>query len=319
MNHPISVLCCLALAAPLVQAQGYPAKTVRIVNSYAAGGSIDIVARPLAQRLGEALGQTFIVDNRPGASGNIGGDTVAKSAPDGYTVLIASTAQVTINPHIFKKMPFDPARDLVPVTLLTQAPTALVIHPSVPVRTVKELIAFARTRPEQLTYSSAGSGSINHLTTAMFMLQTGTKLIHVPYKGGAPAFQDVASGQIHLMMASASAMMGFTKAGKTRALAVNSSRRLAELPEVPTMAEAGLPGFESSAGVGLMVPTGTPDAIIGRLHVESVKIMQTDQIRANLSRQGVEVIGSTPEGFGQLLRDESARWSRVIKEGDIRF
>jgi len=312
-----AVLACGILAGygGSVLGQVYPVKPVRIINSYAAGGSVDIVARPLAQRLTEALGQPVIVDNRPGAAGNAGADVVAKAAPDGYTVLIATTAQLTINPHLYKKLPYDPVKDFAPVTLLTLAPIGLVVHPSLPVTSVKALIAFAKARPDQLTYSSAGNGSINHLTTELFMMQTGVRMTHVPYKGGAPAFQDVVAGQIHLMFPSASTMMPFSKSGKVRALAVNASKRLSGLPDVPTMQEAGLTGVETSTGIGLAVPTGTPGSIVSRLHAEAVKIMP--ELRAMLAAQGVEVIATTPQGFAQFLREEFLRWERVVKFGKI--
>jgi len=305
----------LTLCGTAAQGQTYPTKPVRMINSYAAGGSVDVVARPLAQRLSEALGQPVIVDNRPGAAGIVGADAVARAAPDGYTVLIATTAQLTINPHIYKKLSYDPVKDLVPVSLLTLAPIGLVVHPSMPVTSVKALIALAKARPDQLTYASAGNGSINHLTTELFVLQTGVRLTHVPYKGGAPAFQDVVAGQIHLMFPSASTMMPFSKSGKVRALAVGASRRLSGLPDVPTMQEAGLPGFETSTGIGLVVPTGTAGTIVARLNAEAVKIMP--DLRANLAVQGVEMIASTPQGFAQFLREEYARWEKVVKAGRV--
>jgi tripartite-type tricarboxylate transporter receptor subunit TctC len=298
--------------------QTYPNRPIRFVSTYAAGGPVDLVARPVAQRLYETMGQPVIIESRPGANGNIGADLVAKSTPDGYTLLLTSTSQLTINPSLYSKLPFDVRKDFAPVTLLSMTPTVLVLHPSVPAASVRALVAMAKAQPDRLRYASAGSGSINHLSAELFRMIEGVDLIHVPYKGGGPALTDVVAGQVDLMIISIPTTLPFIKAGRLKALAVSAAQRYPALPEVPTMAEAGTPGFQSSAGVALMAPAAAPKQIVARLNAEIVKALNSPDIRQKLLAQGVDLIGNTPEELSAILSDETERWAKVIKAGNIR-
>lgn len=318
----ITRACALALLAsslvPAAWAQSYPTKPVRFVSTYAAGGPVDVTARPLTHGLSEMFGQQVILDHRPGANGNIGGQIVAKSAPDGYTILVTSTSQLTINPSLYKNMPFDAAKDLVPITLLAMTPTALILHPSVKANSLKELLAMARANPGQIRYASAGNGSINHLSTELLKLMEKVDLVHIPYKGGGPALTAVVANEVEMMIISIPTTLPFIKDGRLKVLAVSAPTRYRALPQVPTMAEAGLPGFESSAGVGLLAPAGTDKAIVAKLHTSSVKIINAPETRQRLEAQGVELVGSTPDEFATVIRNETAKWLKVVRAGNIK-
>jgi len=298
--------------------QSYPTKPVRLINTYAPGGPVDLTARPVALGLTELLGQQVIIDHRPGANGNIGGALVAKATPDGYTILLTSTSQLTINPSLYAKMPFDTAKDLVPITLIAMTPTALIVHPSVKAGSLKELLALARADPGRLRYASAGNGSINHLSAELFKMLEKVDLIHVPYKGGGPALVAVIANEVDMMIISVPTTLPHIKEGRIRVLAVSAPARYRALPDVPTMAEAGMPGFESSAGIGLLAPAGTDKAIVSRLHAATVKVLNTPEIRQRLEASGVALVGNTPEEFHAVIRQETAKWGKVVRAGGIK-
>ena len=308
---------CLASAA---MAQNYPAKPIRVVVPQAPGGGNDTIARMIGQKLTATLKQQIAVDNRPGAGGMIAAELVAKAAPDGYTLLLANVATLAIIPNVQKKPPYDALRDFEPVSLIAQAPLLVVVHPSLPVKSMKELIALAKAKPGQLNYASNGVGSSTHLATELFAMLAGVKLVHVPYKGLAPALTDVLSGQVPLMFSSAVAMMPHVKAGKLRALGMTGSRRAASQPEIPTVAEAaGLKDYEAGSWYGLAAPAGTPRAIIELLNRETVAAMKAPDIIERLSFEGVIPVGNSPEEFAAYIRAEHARIGRVIRATDAKF
>ena len=319
------VLPLLILLAPAVQAQtsstgsgqAYPAKPVRIVAAYAPGGSVDIVARLVAQRLTEALGQQFIVENRAGASGNIGTDFVAKSAPDGYTLLMASSPALAANIHLFKTLPFDPVKDFAPIILIGNQPNVLIVHPSVPVSTVKEFIALAKSRPGKLTYATSGVGSSQHIAAELVMMMTGTSMVHVPYKGGAPALIDVVGGQVDLMFETAPSAMQYVKNGRVRSLGVTTLKRNGMLQDVPTLSEAGLSGYEFRGWIGLVGPAAVPRDIIARLNSEVQKMIDSPDVGGKLVAMGLDVAGGKPEQFAAFLREDSARYAKIVKAAKI--
>lgn len=309
----------LSAGATSAYSQAWPTKPIRMICAYAAGGSIDLTGRPVAAALTEMLGQQVVYENRAGANGNLGGAVVAKAAPDGYTILIASVSQLTINPAIYPDMPFNVMKDLAPITLIANTPTALVIHPSVQANSLKELLAIARAKPGSIRYSSAGNGSINHLAGELLKTVAKVDLTHVPYKGNAPATAAVMAGEVEIMITSVPPALPMIKSGKVRVLTVAAPNRYRSLPEVPTMAEAGAPGVEGSAGIGLVAPAGTPRPIISRLHTSTVKIINTPEIRDKLLAQGVELFGNTPEEFTAQIKEQTARWEMVIRTANIKM
>jgi tripartite-type tricarboxylate transporter receptor subunit TctC len=313
-----AVLICLPFAATAHAAEAWPVKPLRMVVAYAAGGPVDLVARPIAQRLAEALGQSVVIDNRAGANGNIGAELVAKSPPDGYNLLMGSKSQLTINPLLYSRMGFDPARDFAPIALIASSPSGLMVHPALPVASLKELTALARSRSDKLSYGSAGNGSANHLAAELYKLLAKVDLLHVPFKGGAPALNAVIGGQIEVIFISVPLTLPFVRAGRLRALAICADKRIAVLPDVPTTAEAGLPGHEASAGAGLVAPAGTPRAIIARLNAETAKALAHAETRDRLVAQGLELAGGTPEQFTAALRAETERWAGVVKAAKIK-
>lgn len=319
MRAALLVLMLLQSGAMALAAESWPIKPVRMVVPYAAGGPVDLIARPMAQRLAEALKQPVVIENRGGANGNVGGEYVAKSAPDGYTLLMGSKSQLTINPLLYGRASFDPARDLVPISLISSSPSGLMVHPSLPARSLKEFTALVRAAPGKLSYASAGSGSANHLAAELYKMLAKTQMLHVPFKGGGPALNAVIGGQIEVIFISLPLTIPFVKAGRLRALAVCADKRVAVLPDVPTMAEAGLPGHEASAGVGLVGPAGMPLDIIARLHAETVKALAHTETRDRMVAQGQEVIGSTPEQFAAVIHEETERWAKVVKAASIKL
>lgn len=314
-----TVLTCLQPSIAAHAADVWPAKPLRMVVAYTPAGPVDLIARPIAQRLGEALGQLVVIDNRPGANGNIGGELVAKSTPDGYTLLLGTKSQLTVNPLLYARTGFDPVRDLAPVSLIASSPSALIVHPLLPVASLREFTALVRTRPEKLSYASGGNGSGNHLAAELYKLLAKVDLLHVPFKGGGPALNAVVGGQIEVIFITVPVTLPFVKAGRLRALAVCADKRAAVMPGVPTMAEAGLPGHESSAGAGLLAPAGTPRHITTRLHGETVKALAHAETRDKLVAQGMDVIGNTPEQFSAVLREETERWAGVIKAAKMKL
>ncbi len=311
-----SLSVALALLAPQAggAADNYPAKPIRFVVAFPPGGGTDIIARVIAQKLSERLAQQVVVDNRPGAGGNIGTDIVAKSAPDGYTMLMGSAGPLAINASLFAKMPFDPIRDLAPVTLAASTPNVLVVHPSLPARTVKELIALARARPGEINFASSGHGTPAHLAGELFNSMAGVKLVHVPYKGAAPALADLLGGQVQLMFSTMPPALPHVKDGKLRALAVTSRKRSPAAPDLPTLDEAALAGFEAITWHGVVVPAGTPTTVIALLNREIVAILHLPEVVERLSGQGAEALGSTPEEFAAYIGSESVKWAKVVRE-----
>ena len=295
-----------------VWAQSYPARVVRIVVAYPPGGSIDTVARIMAPRYAEALGQTFIVDNRAGAAGNIGTDFVAKAAPDGYTLLMGSAASISSAPSVYAKLPYDPQRDLAPIAQVANQPNVLTVHPSVPAATLKEFIALARAHPGKFNYGSSGIGASQHMTAEWFSLLTGVRIVHIPYKGGTPAMTDLVSGQIDFMFTPAPNAIAFVRAGKIRGIAVTSLRRSSALPELPTMDEAGVKGFELLGWIGLLAPAATPREVIDRLNAETGKQLAGD-IRQRLTGLGLDAVGGSPEQFGAFIRQDIAKYAKIVK------
>jgi tripartite-type tricarboxylate transporter receptor subunit TctC len=311
------VLAALAISLA-AHAQGYPAKPVRMIVAYPPGGGTDIVGRVVAQKLGESLGHSVVVENRGGASGNIGTEFAARAAPDGYTILMGNVAPNAINVSLFKSLPFDPVADLVPVSLVASTPNILVVHPSTPARTVKELIALAKAKPGVLNFASAGVGSSSHLAGELFHILAGADIVHVPYKGAGPAMVDVLSGQIQLYFATMPAAMPHVKSGKLAPIAVTSARRSPALPDLPTIAEAGVPGYEASTWYGVLAPAHTAQAVVARLHGEIVRVLADAALRERLADQGFEPVGNSPEEFGAYIKSEIVKWGKVIRDAGIR-
>ena len=298
-------------------AQQYPTKAVRLIVGFPAGGTSDIMARLTGQKLSEAWGQTFIIDNRPGAGGNIGTELVAKAAPDGYTLLVSPGSTLTSNPAVYSKVPFDTVRDFAPVTMIAGVPNALVVHPSVPASNVKELIALAKSRPGQLAYASTGAGQSTHLSAELLKTSAGINMIHVPYKGSAPALTDIVAGQVSVMFDNLPSVLPFIKSGRLKPLAVSSAARSRALPEVPTVAESALPGFDVTVWFAVLAPAATPREIVNRLNAEVVKAIKTQDMRERLAQQGAEAIGNTPEDFAAIIKRDLAKWAKVVKDANI--
>ena len=306
------LFACASLAA---QAQNYPAKPVRMVVPYPAGGYYDLLARVIGAKLGENWGQPVVVENRVGANGMVGTDFVAKSPPDGYTILMGGIVPVVISRSLYAKMAYDPVRDFAPVIHVASAPNVLVVHPSVDARSVKELIALARSDPGRLTFSSAGSGSSQHLSAEMFDTMVGVKMTHVPYKGSAPAVTATLGGQVSVLFGTMADVVAHIRADKLRALAVTSARRIPALPSVPTMIEAGVPDFEAAAWFGVFAPAAVPRDIVTKLNQDIGRILQMADVLERISQQGsAEIVGGSPEQYGAFVRAEIAKWAKVVKE-----
>ncbi len=311
----MAVVGALATLSP-AQAQ-YPDKPLRWILTQPPGGANDILVRPIAQRLAEALGQQVVVDNRGGAGGNIGAQAAAKSPPDGYTLVTLSITHA-IAASLYTKLNYDLLRDFAPVTLLATNPGVLVAHPALPVKTVKEVIALAKARPGQLTYSSAGSGTPNHLAAELFSYMTGLKMIHVPYKGGGNSMIGLVSGEVSLSFASMPSAIAHIRSGKLRALAVTTAQRSASMPGLPAISEAGVPGYEAETWFGLLVPAGTPKEVIVRLHAEILNVLKLPDIIQQLNNAGLQVRTSTPEQYAAFTQNEVEKWAKVVKAADMR-
>jgi tripartite-type tricarboxylate transporter receptor subunit TctC len=313
----IAMLALAMCVVPgLAGAQAYPAKPVKIVVPFVAGGATDVVARLLAQKLTDAWGQSVVVENRSGAGGNIGADVVAKSAPDGYTLLMTSGSIVTANPYIYKSMPFDPAKDLVAITNVASGPQVIVVNPNVPAKDLRSLIAMAKAAPGKVNYGSAGVGTQTHLAFENFLYSAGADMTHVPYKGEAAVINDLMGGQIQAATPNLGAAMAYIKEGKLRALAVTSRERSPQLPDVPAASEI-IPGFENAGWFGLMAPAGTPRDILDKIYRDSAKILNSEEFRARLAQQGMAPVANSPADFAAAIREESARWAKVVKERGI--
>jgi tripartite-type tricarboxylate transporter receptor subunit TctC len=308
----LALAVCLAGWPVSGETQEYPNKPIRFVVPWPPGGGADIASRIVGQRVSELLGQPLVVDNRAGAGGNIGAEIGARAAPDGYTILFGYIGTHAINPGLYRKMPFE-AKDLAPITQLTSVTNVLVVHPSVAAHSVGELIALARANPGKLNYSSSGNGSLPHLAAELFKTKAQIDLVHVPFKGGGPAVAALVSGEVHLAFADPLAAMSGIKSDQLRALALTSGTRSAALPDIPTVAETGLPGFEATGWNGILVPAGVPEPIVAKLHDAFVAALKTPAVAARLSEQGYEPVGNSPAEFGAFITAETAKWAPVIK------
>ncbi len=312
----IAVALLATLPGLQVHAQSYPSKPVRFIIPFPPGGPTDIMGRLAADTLSKALGTQFIADNRPGAGGNIGADLCAKSAPDGYTICMMTIAQ-SISPSIYRKLPFDPARDFAPVTLMAVLPSMLTVHPQLPVKNVKELIALAKSKPGQLSYSSTGNGTSPHMLMEMFKWMTGTHIVHVPYKGQAPSVLDQISGQVQMAFNTAIGVIPHVKAGKLKALAISTKERFPAMPELPTVAESGVKGFDGASWQGVVMPAGVPREIAAKLNEVLAKSLKTPEARERLLSLGALPSGNTPDEFAAFIKTEQAKWAKVAKAAGI--
>jgi tripartite-type tricarboxylate transporter receptor subunit TctC len=317
MKYAVVTLIAVPLALAALQsdalAANYPDKPIRMLVGFAPGGGTDTTARTIAQPLSEALGQQVVVDNRPGAAGNIAADIASKSPPDGYTLLMGTIAALAINPSLYKSLPFDPIKDFEPVTLAVSSTNVLAVHPSVAAKNVRELIALAKAQSGKLSYGSSGIGGAGHLAGVLFDNMAGTTTVHIPYKGGAPAMIALISGEVQMVFATAETAVPQIKTGKIRALGVTMAKRTALLPDLPTIAEAGVPGYEANNWYGILLPAKTPRAIIDRLSRESVKVLNSPVIKEQLFRQGLDASPSTPQEFSAYIKSEMAKWAKVVK------
>jgi tripartite-type tricarboxylate transporter receptor subunit TctC len=312
----ILAILCLAFGA-FAQSPAYPDRPVSMVVTFAAGGSSDVLARAVADAMSHGLGQQIAVDNRPGAGGQIGAEAVARAAPDGYTVLFGTNGTLGIGPALYKNLRYDPLRDLAPVGLLHKLPLLLIVNPSVPARDLHELIDYARNNPGKLSFASAGVGSVSHLAGELFKEDAKIDILHVPYKGGGAAVTDLISGRVSMMLETIPNALPLARSGQMRAIAVTTKERSSSAPEIPTLAESGLPGFDVSAWTGLFVPAGTPRAIVDRLNAETRKITGEKQYVDLIQSMGTNVAASSPEEFGAFVRDDIARWVKVIEHAGI--
>ena len=298
-------------------AQTYPAKPIRFIVPFTPGGGNDTIARLIGQKLTAAIGQQVIIDNRPGAGGAIGAEAAARSPADGYTIFLAGVATHGINPNLRKKLGYDPVRDFDAVSLIASAPLLVVVHPSLPIRSVKQLIALAKAKPGQINYASNGAGGSSHMAVELFKTMTGTNLVHIPYKGLAPALTDLLSGEVQLMFSSAVAMLPQVKAGRLRAIAMTGAKRSPAIPDIPTVAEAGVPGYETGSWYGIVAPAGTPKPAIDRLSKEVIAIVHSPEVTGRLNDEAIIPVGSTPAEFAAHIKKELARWAKVIRQSSI--
>jgi tripartite-type tricarboxylate transporter receptor subunit TctC len=315
----VAVLLTTGLFSQQAALAQYPTKPVHIVVPYPAGGAVDAFARVLTQQLSEMWGQQVVVDNRPGASTMIGAEQVAKSPPDGYTLLLTAELTLVIVPHLYEKIPYDPLRDFAPVVALVSATQALVANPSLPVKTVKDLVALAKAKPGQLTFGSFGNGSTGHLNMEVLQAMTGARFNHIPYNGAGPAMNDVIGGHIDFMLAALSIVKGNVQAGKLHMIGVGSNHRSSEFPDVPTLSESGAPGFEAKSWFGLVAPAGTPPDVIKKINRDVTRVI-SDRAFAEkyLAAQGLESITDTPEQFAAFVRAETVRWGKIVKDADVK-
>lgn len=313
-----SALFVLSGANAAIAQSGYPDHTVRIMVGFAAAGPVDILARIMGDKLAKIWGQPVVIENVPGSGGNIAGGRAAKAAPDGYTLLMSSNAQLVINPSLYSKMPYDAAKDLAPITLAVYSPNVLVIPNDIPVKSVGELVAYARAHPGTLTFGSAGTGTTQHLAGELFKTMAKIDIQHVPYGGAAPVITDLLAGRITMFFGAVSPLIPLIQEGKLRALAVTSAKRFPALPDLPTMIESGFPGFEAVLSMGLTAPAGTPPAVIEKIHKDSVAILSEPDVRKRLGDIGMAVIASSPAEFAGVIKAETPQWAKVIKEAGIR-
>ena len=312
------VLAALVLAPVTLRAQSYPSKPIRLIIPFPPGGSTDILGRSLAQKLSEAWGQQVLVDNRGGAGGTIGADLAAKAPADGYTLLMGHIGTLAVNVALYPKLSYDPVRDFAPVSMVALVPNVLVVHPALPVKNVTELIAYAKANPGKLNYSSGGNGSAAHLAVEYFKLQTKTEIVHVPYKGTGPSVTDLIAGQVSMTMTGAPAVMPHVQSGRIRALGVSSPQRIPALAQIPSVAEAGVPGFDATQWYGVVAPAGTPKEVVAKLNAEIRKIMQSKEMLDRLNTEGAIAAAGTPEQFGAYIKNEIMRWGVVVKAAGMK-
>jgi tripartite-type tricarboxylate transporter receptor subunit TctC len=301
-----------------VTAQTYPLKPVRLISPYASGGGSDTLARILGQKLYEAWGQPVVVENRPGAAGTLGAETVARATADGYTLLVTPSAVLTINPHLYAKLRYDTFKDFVPVTMASNSPYLLVVHPKIPASSVKELIAYAKMNPGKMNYSSSGNGSSTHLAGVLFNNMAGVEIVHIPYKGAAPAIVDLLAGNIQMRFSSVVPVLPHVRSGRLRGIAISSPKRYGPLPDMPTIAESGLPGYAVESFYAVVAPAHTPRAIVSKINAEVVRNLRSPEVAAHMAADGAEVIGSSPEELAKALRDDYARWAQPVKDSGAR-
>ncbi len=314
------VIAAASLVAGSAWAQAWPSKTIRIIVPYPAGGTSDILARALAPEITKALGQQVLVDNKPGATGNLGADMVAKSAPDGYTLMLADIGSLAIAPSVFPQLSFDPVKDFAPVVMVAYSPHILAVHPSVPAKDAKELIALAKAKPDSLNFAISGLGGANHLAGIEFAMRSGIKWTYIPYKGGAQAIGDVMGGQAQVLFNGMLATYPAVKDGRLKAVAISSAKRFSAAPDIPTVAEsAGLPGFETGSFQGIVAAAGTPPEIVAKLHATVTQILATPEMQARLTAAGAETRPGTPAAFGDFIKSEKARWAKVVKDSGAKF
>ena len=313
----VVALSSSSLMAPAAEAQSYPSRPIRMIIPFPPGGSLDLTMRVVAPKMTEVIGQNVIIDSRPGADGNIGTEMVARAPADGYTVLIHAVPLV-VNPSLRRKLPFDVRKDFVPVSLLTASPLVLVVNPSVPAKSIKELVAIAKRSPGKLTYASAGNGSNLHMAAELFNIVAGTKMLHVIYKGGGPALVAVLSGETDLSYLNIAAIMAYAKSGRLRAIGITSAKRSPLMPDVPTIAESGAPGYEFTAWAAALVPAGTPRNVVDKLYEGFSKALDTPDARKRFAEQGAEIVASSPDVFAKFFRAELDKWARVVKETGIK-
>lgn len=308
----------LGIAAP-VAAQPYPGKPIRIIVPFTPGGSNDVLARVVGERLTQAWGQPAVVENRPGAAGHIGAEAAAKSPPDGYTLFVAPNDLLTIAPALYAKLPFDPVKDYAPVALLGALPIVLVVNAASPIMSVKDLIAAGKARPDSLSYASSGGGTPQHVSAEMFKLMTGTPMVHVPYKGTGPAMADLLGGQVQVLFSPINSAIPHIKSGKLRALAVASDTRVSYLPDVPTMQEAGLPGYKNDIWIALLAPAGTPKDVVDKLNREVNAMLRQSDVKEKLQAQGIEAVTASPGDLSTLIASDTAKWAKIIRDTGVRL
>jgi tripartite-type tricarboxylate transporter receptor subunit TctC len=316
---PVLAFFVAVLVNAVAHAQAYPSKPVRLVVPFAPGGTTDVLARLVAQKLTESLGQQFIIENKPGAGGNIGTELAVKSPADGYTLVMSFDGTMAINPNTYAKMPFDPQKDLAAVANVAQVPLLIVVHPGVAAKNIAEFVSLAKSNPGRINYSSAGHGSTGHLTGELFRSRAGIEIVHVSYKGGGQAVQDLLGGQIQMLVTALPTVEGHLKGGKLRALAFTSSKRVPGAPEVPTLAESGYPGMEVLSWYGILAPAGTPQEIVRKLNAEINRVLQAPDVRERLTVLGTEPTGGTAGEFAQVIRADTARWAKVVQDAGIRI
>ena len=314
----LALLLAGASAAAQAAEPAYPVKPIRMISPYAAGGGSDTLARILGQKLFEAWGQPVVVDNRPGSGGIIGAETVARATPDGYTLFVTPSAVLTINPHIYSKLRYDTFRDFAPITMASNSPYFLVVHPKIPAASIKELIAYAKANPGKMNYSSSGNGSSTHLAGVLFNNMAGIEIVHIPYKGAAPAIVDLLAGNIQMRFSSVVPVLPHVRSGRLRGIAISSARRYGPLPDIPTISESGLPGYVVESFYAVVAPAGTPPAIIAKINAEIVRNLKSQEIAVHMANDGAEAIGSSPDELAKALREDHARWAKPVKDSGAR-